>query len=174
MATRHPAGLVALAPHDVAARAHRAGDDPEVVDVGLDRTLARDPCVETVVRLALGEVVMTVDSLGLTTLADEVEDHPHRVVHHLVTIRPRVVLGPEHVADVRLELGRALEEVREIRILEAQLEVLRQSARLGDVLLRELVAEAPRAGVQDRPDPAALIDAELEEVVARAERAELL
>ena len=101
---RRPARLVALARHDVAARAHRAGDDTEVADVGLDRTLAGDPQLGAVVDLALGEVVMAVDALRLPAVADEREHLAHRVVHHLVAVGPGVVLGPQHVADVGLEL----------------------------------------------------------------------
>ena len=38
-----------------------------------------------------------------------------------------------------------------------------------DVVLRDLVADTPRAGVQERPDPVLLVEADLHEVVARAQ-----
>jgi hypothetical protein len=76
-------------------------------------------------------------------------------------------------ADVSRELRRALYEVRQVRVLEAQLEVLRQPAGLADVHLGELVADASATRVQHHPHPPPLIDAQLEEVVPRAERAEL-
>src|SRR5580704_14275991 len=52
--------LVAPAPHDVAAGAHRPGDDAKVVHVGLDCSLAGNPHRPAVVDLAGGEVVMAV------------------------------------------------------------------------------------------------------------------
>jgi hypothetical protein len=50
---------------------------------------------------------------------------------------------------------------------------LHQPLGLGDRPLRELVADAARPGVQDQPDDVALVQADLDEVVARAERPEL-
>jgi len=90
----------------------------------LDGALSRDPHSLAEMLLELGEVVMAVDALRLPAVADEREDLTHRVVHHLVAVRSCVLLRPQHVADVRVELRRALHEVRQVRVLETQLQGL--------------------------------------------------
>ena len=90
----------------------------------------------------LGEVVVAVQALRLPPPSEEREDLRHGPVHHRLTVGEGVVLGPLHVRDVRLELARALEEVREVGVLEWRLRGRRQLAGLGDVGLRQLVADA--------------------------------
>ena len=61
----------------------------------------------------------------------------------------------------------------EVAVLEPELELRREVPRPCDVHLRELVADPAAPRMEDHPDAPALVDAELEEVVPRAERAEL-
>src|SRR5436305_81271 len=61
-----------------------------------------------------------------------------------------------------------------VSVLQAQLQLRGQRAGALDVLGRQLVADAAAARVQDDPRHVALVQAHLEEVVARAERAELV
>jgi hypothetical protein len=103
---------------------------------------------------------MAVDAPRLPPEAEEPEHLAHGVVHHLLAVGQRVVLGPQHVCDVGAELRRALGERREVRVLEPLVEILGQPAGLGDVRLRELVADAPAARVQHHPHPRPLVDAE--------------
>ena len=104
---------------------------------------------------------------------DEREERHQSVVHHRRTIGHGVVLGPQHVSDVGLELRRALQEVSQVRVFE--LERLLLGLRPGqlDVALRKLVADATAAGVQHDPHRVALVEANLEEVVSRPEGSEL-
>ena len=86
----------------------------------------------------------------------------------------RVVLRPEHALYVRLELVSALDEVREIRVLEWVLESpLQRVLRLADVLLREQVSRSTRARVQNNPHNIVIVDGQFDEVVSSTERSEL-
>ena len=92
-------------------------------------------------------------------LGHDVADHSENFLQHLGPVFKRVVLRPEHALDVRLELVSALDEVREIRVLEWVLESpLQRVLRLADVLLREQVSRScllytspsPRDGLLSR------------------------
>src|SRR5688572_28748028 len=83
----------ALAAHDVAARAHAAGDDAELAGAGADRALAREPDLLPEVLLALDVVVMTVDRLTGDLEAGQVPmQRVEHEVHHLLAVDARVVL----------------------------------------------------------------------------------
>ena len=74
-----------------------------------------------------------------------------------------------------VELGRVLQEVGEVRVFESDLEAAGHLASTGDVPLRQLVADASRTRVEHHPHRSVgVIDADLHEVVARAERAQLI
>ena len=89
--------------------------------------------------------------------------------HQLATVRHRVFLGPQHVGDVGAKGFRSLEEVGEVGILQGLVLVLGPT----DVLVRQLVSHASGARMHDQPDHVALVHRDFDEVVARAECAEL-
>ncbi|OEI68909.1 hypothetical protein Cus16_1399 [Curtobacterium sp. ER1/6] len=166
--------LVPEALDDVRRRAHRTRDEPRLPGGGLDGTLPGHPDALPPVRLALGEVVVAVDPL---LLVDRGPEHlgqlPDDAVHHLLPVEQGEVLRPPELGDVPLELGRALDEVGQVGVGELDPPALHQPLRDRDVPLRDLVADAPRPGVQEQPDPVLLVEGDLDEVVAGPERAEL-
>ena len=90
-------------------------------------------------------------------------------------LRAGVLLRPRQVPPVRVHLRRAGEEHRQVPV--RQVGVVRQPARDADVPLGQLLADVAGPGVQHQPDPAVvcatLLEADLDEVVAAAERAHL-
>src|SRR5205085_3157962 len=95
-----PAGRAALAPHDVAAGAHGAGDDAEVALAGLDGPLPGDPELLIAVHLALGEIMVTIYGARHVARPQERQDFGDGRLHHLGPVGQGVVLGPQHVGDV--------------------------------------------------------------------------
>ena len=165
---------VAPAAHDVAARAHRAGYQAELPFARLDCALARYENVLAEVVLALGEVVVALDALDDLEIAAAVLHQPQDALHHLLAVQQRELLRPFKVGDVLVEFGRAFTKVCEVGVRQFDAVALHQ--RLGDldVVCGEAVADTARAGVQERPDAVLFVEHNLDEVVAGAERAELL
>src|SRR5215472_15201798 len=159
--------LVPLAGHDVRASAHRAGDQAPNALVGVNRTLAGQPHLTAEVLLSLGVVVMTINHFVRDNgRAHEVGQAVQHAAHHLLAVEQRELLRPAQVADVLLELRGVLTQVGKVRI--GQLNVPLLGDRLGgpDVLIGQLVPDAARPRVQERPDPVGLVHADLDEVVA--------
>ena len=96
-----------------------------------------------------------------------------RGVHHLLAVAPGVALGPQHVRHVGVELRSALRQPGEIAVLEDLVLLLGDQASGLDVGRGQLVPDAPAARVQHDPDAVALVQADLDEVIATAEAAEL-
>jgi hypothetical protein len=92
-------------------------------------------------------------------------------LHHLLAVRPRVVLRPADRLDVVIEVRRALGEVSEVAV--GQIDLLGVFLRQLDEVGADRVADAAAAGVQHHPDAPGFIEAHLDEVVAAAQRAEL-
>ena len=161
-------------PDDVGRRAHRAGDQAAHALAGVDRALAGQPHVLAEVLLALGVVVVAVEIVGaldrrVPTCREAVDD----AVHHLLAVEVGEPLRPPQRLHVAPELRLALDEVGEVGVGEADPAPAALLLRDLDVLHGELVADTARAGVQEQPDPVLLVEAHLDEVVARAERPEL-
>lgn len=95
-------------------------------------------------------------------------------VHHLIAIEQRKVLCPVEIRNVGVELFRTLDEVGQVLVRELDPVLLAVALRGLDVLLRNLVTHAARAGVQEQPDAVFFVEAELDEVVAAAQAAQLL
>jgi len=135
MAVARSAGVNSLRAWVRLCRRPAPCDDTQVTDVGPDGALAGDPQLPALVDLGLGEVVVAVDAPRLLARADEPQHLGQGPVHHLDPVGLGVVLGPEHVGHVLLELRRALHEPGQVGVLEAEHGLLGQSAGLGDVAL---------------------------------------
>src|SRR5262249_24112181 len=139
------------------------------------RALAGDPEPAPVVLLELGVVVMAVHLVGVGQLTTQRSlEGPVGRSEQLPTVLTRVRLRPREVADVRVELVTPLLKPRQLRVLQLGPESLVESLGDARVQVRELVPAAAGTRVQQDPDDAVLIRGELDEVVARAQRAELL
>ena len=124
--------------------------------------------------LLLGVVVVALHPLQLADrLAHEVGEALHDAVHHLVAVGQRVVLRPAQLPDVGPELVGALHQIRQVEVGQGDPPLLHRLPGDADVMLRDLVAHAARARVQEQPHPALFVGGHLDEVVARAEGAEL-
>ncbi|CAB0708765.1 hypothetical protein FRC0038_01876 [Corynebacterium diphtheriae] len=174
---RLEARRVALALHDVASGAHRAGDEAAVAFVRIDGALACEPHVLTVVVLTLGVVVVAVDALELEGLAIRARpggDAVEEAVHHLIAVEQRKVLCPVEIRNVGVELGRTLDEVGQVLVRELDPVLLAVALRGLDVILCNLVTHAARARMQEQPDAVIFVETQLDEVVAAAQAAQLL
>ena len=114
----------------------------------------------------------------LDVALERLGDHRLRRVddatHHHLAVQRGELLRPADGAHVVVEVARALLEVREVAV--GQIRVVPQR-----VLLRQLdehgadrVADAARARMQHEPHRVLLVEADLDEVVAAAERAEVI
>src|SRR6266581_990079 len=157
---------VALAAHDVGARAHAARDDAELARARADRALARDVDALAEVLLLLHVVVMAVDRLvcrlKLRKIAAQgAEDE----LQYFAPVGKRVVLRPTHRLDVVVEEFRAFAEPGEIAVGKVDVALLRLPARRGYEIPADAVADAAAARVQHHPQMPALVEAQLDEVI---------
>ena len=121
-----------------------------------------------------GVVVVAVDALGLGGApADGPTQGRQQGVHHELAVGEGVALRPQHVVHVALELLVGLQEVRQVAVLQRPLQVGAEAAGAVDVASGQPVADAAAARVQHAPHPLVGVEADLHEVVAAAEGAEL-
>ena len=163
---------------DVALRAHASGNHAPLPVAHLNRPLASDPDVGPHVVLFLGEIMVALDSFLLNLplvpalLEKQVGQLSHHAVHHLLAVEQRELLRPEEITNIIPELQRPLYEVGQGRVRQGDEPPLHQPLGRVHVLLRQLVADAPRAGVQHDPDPVILVQGNFNEMIAAAKRAE--
>ena len=124
--------------------------------------------------LLLGVVVVAVDLLlPIHRDAEPLLDTGDQPIHHLRTVEQGVGLRPAHLPDVGPELVGAFHEVGKIFVRQGNPPPLAEHLRDADVVLGDLVADTPRARMQEQPDPTRLVPGDLDEVIAGPERAEL-
>ena len=184
-AAHHPAGavaaaaeavLVAEAAHDEALRAHAARDDAQFALARAHRALAGHVHVLAEVVLHLHVVVVAVHrlGLGLERLGDDLAHRLDHMTHHDLAVHARVTLRPvdrEHV--VRVVLA-AFRQVREVLVRQVDHPALHLLLRQLDEVGADGVADAARTGVQHEPHALFLVETDLDEMVAGAERAEMV
>ncbi len=165
---------VALAAHDVGARAHAARDDPELAFARADRPLAGHVDTLAEVLFLLHVVVMAVDRLvgsfeRREVAAQRLEDQ----FQHFAPVGECIVLRPADRLDVVVEKPGPFVEPGEVAVGEMGVAFLHRLARLGDEVLADAIADAAAARVQHCPNVGAFVEADLDEVVAAAERTHL-
>ena len=96
--------------------------------------------------------------------------------HHRLAVGARVVLRPRHRFDVVVEQRLAFHEEREIAVghVEAQHAMRQLLARPLDEVAADQIPGAARTRVQHRPHRIFLVETDFDEVVAAAERTDLL
>ncbi len=94
--------------------------------------------------------------------------------HHHLAVGLRELLRPAHRADVVAEVLRAFLEIGEVRVGQVGLVLHRVLLRQFDEHGADRVAHAARTRVQHEPHETHFIQADLDEVVARPERAQVL
>ena len=97
----------------------------------------------------------------------------HRGEHELA-VDARVLLRPLDRLDVVVEELGALAQIGEVAVGQVDLLALHLAPRELDEVRADPVAGAAAAAVEHHPDAVLLVEADLDEVVAAAERAELL
>ena len=165
---------VALAAHDVGARAHAARDDAELALARPDRALAGDVDELAEMLFLLHVVVMAVDRLAgnlerRKVAAKRLEDQ----LEHLAPVGECVVLRPPHRFDVVFEELRALAEPAKIAVGQVDVGLHHRLASSRDEILPDAVADAAAARMQHHPDAFTFVEAKLDEMVAAAEGAHL-
>ena len=184
-AAHHPAGAVAAAveavgvaeaAHDETLRAHAARDDAQLALARAHRALAGHQHVLAEVMLAVDVVVVAVHRFGLRLerLGNDLAHRFHHMPHHDLAVDARVTLRPvhrEHVVGVVLA---AFRQIRQVLVRQIDHPAAHLLLRQGDEVRADGVADAARAGVQHEPDALRLVETDLDEVIARAERTEVL
>ena len=165
---------VALAPHDVAAGAHGAGDQAQLTVASLDCALAGDQDVLPEVVLALGEVVMALDALHFLEVAAAVLEDLDDALHHLLAVEQGEFLGPVQVGHVVVEFGGVLHQVGQVGVGQVDVPLLHQLLGDGDMVGGDAVADAARAGVEEGPGVVLLVQHDFDEVVAGAQGTQLV
>jgi hypothetical protein len=117
--------------------------------------------------------VVTVHALHLELALEDLPYDGDGGVHHPLPVRPREPLGPKHVGHVGVELRTALAEPSQVLVFQYLALFLGDQLGCLDVVSRQLVADAPAAGVQHQPHPLSFVHTDLEEVVARTQASEL-
>ena len=175
---RQEGSRIAQTAHDERPRAHRAGDETELAQAGANGTLARHEHVGTVVPFACNVVVVAVhDGRAAREVREPdiaVRQRIERTLEHQLAVETRILLRPAHRLDVRVEGRCVLAQVGEIAIGQGHTAILQLTLRDLDVGGADPVPRSTRARVQDEPDIAVLVQAQLAEVVAATHRAELL
>ena len=174
---------VSQAAHDVRAGTHRPRDDSEVAGTRPDRALAGDQDVDPVVHL-LGHVVVVAgdrcpEGHRRSARREGLPDDALQEREHHRPVAVRVLLRPEQVSPVGGHLGRVRDEHGEVAVGQAR--VVRERPGPLDVGLRQLVTDPARPRVQHEPHRGVVdrlavrtgLEADLDEVVAPAERPEL-
>ena len=176
MAAAVEALRVAEPAHDVAARTHAAGNDAQLAGARTDCALAGDQQFLTAVRFLLHVVVVAVHrqlfQLELRQAVAHFRQHPR---HHRLAVFAGVILRPRHRFHVLIEQRLVLHEECEVLVgqMKAQHAVGQLLTRPLDEIGADQVAGAARAAVQHHPDRIGFVQADLDEVIAAAQRADL-
>ena len=128
------------------------------------------------VGLPLHVVVVAVDGLALHLEGRELlAHHPHHRRHHHLAVVAGELLRPGDGRDVVLKQRLALLQPGKVSVGQrpGELPPVQGLARLGDEIGADAVADAARARMQHGPDALLLVEADLDEVVAAAERAQM-
>jgi hypothetical protein len=139
---------VALAAHDVRARAHAARNDAEVALARAHRALARDQHVGAVVVLARDVVVVAVHRHGAGRERRDPRAAARRLehrAHHQLAVRERIALRPLDRLDVVVEVLAALAQIGEIGVGQVDARALHVLARERDEIAADPVADAARS-----------------------------
>jgi hypothetical protein len=94
-------------------------------------------------------------------------------LHHQLAVLAGEVLGPLDRLDVVAEVLGALRQIREVLVGQVDHPALHLPLGEGDEVRADAVTDPARARVQHDPHLLALVEADLDEVVAGAERAEV-
>ena len=164
---------VAQPPHRVAAGPHGAGDESHLALPGGYGSLPGDEDVGPEVALPLGEVVAALDAFVLPEAPGQFVQRLKRPVCHFVAVVPGELLAPVQVGQVVLELRGVLDQVGQVPVGELNEPALHELPGGFDVEVGDLVADAPAARVEEGPDPALLVQGDLDEMVARAQGPQL-
>ena len=125
--------------------------------------------------LAHGGVVVAVEAVTFKVVVpDRLAQGLQQQLHHPLAVAAGVVLRPPQVAQVGIELLGALLQPGEVGVLELDARPFYPRPCDAHVPLCEVVAGAARARVHDGPDVVVLVERQLPEVVAAAQRPELL
>ncbi len=97
--------------------------------------------------------------------------HP---IHHHLAVVVRIILRPAHRLQIVVIMTTAFAEIGEIAIGKMGNMLLHIFLRQRNKQRADRIAHAARAAVQHHPDPIGLIEADLDKVVACAERSQML
>ncbi len=181
----HPAGtmaagterfLVAQPSHDEALGAHRAGNDAQLPFLRRHRPFARHQHFSPKMLLALHIVVVAVHRFqaGFKRFAQRLASRTDHCQHHQLAVLPGVVLRPLHRFDVVGEMAAALLEIRKVLVRQVGQVLAHVCLGQFDEQVANGIAHAPGAAVQHEPDAVGLVQAHLDEMVAAAQRPQVM
>src|SRR6266436_6292964 len=94
-------------------------------------------------------------------------------IHHQFAIEPRVALRPSYRLDVLVEVLGAFFEIGEIPIRQIANQMAHILFCQLDEICSDAITNSARAAVQHQPYAIALVEADLDKMIARAERAQM-
>jgi hypothetical protein len=140
----------------------------------MNRALAGHVDVLAEVALLGDVVVVTVHRhVGRRKIRERLAQRVQHLLHHRLAVGARVLLRPADCADVVDEALAPFREVGEVGVRQVDEPPLHIALGALDEVAAELVADAARARVQHHPHRPVLIEAELDEVVSGAQRAQV-
>ena len=122
-------------------------------------------------------VVVAVDRLRLRTEGRNHSRVPHRcddVLHHDLAIPACILLRPVHGFDIVVEVLSVLRKIRQIRIRQIDEESLHILASQFNEVAAHAVTHSARARVQHEPDVIRFVETNFDEMVAGAQRAQVV
>src|ERR1051325_3918396 len=145
MAATTEALRIPLSPDDIRARSHAAGNDSHIAFARANRTLSGDEDVLVEVHFTSDVIVMAVNGLQLRVkwrylarIADCADD----LLHHQLTVPPRVILRPLYSRHVGEKVLGVFGEIREIDVGQINTELLHVFAGKVDEVVAHAVAYA--------------------------------
>ena len=160
--------------HHVGLCAHRTGDKAELTITGFNRALPGNDQVLPVVVFPLHEVVMTIDLFGLLNgRTHEAFKRVKRLNHHFFTVQIREPLRPLHGVHVLLKLTRTFHQIGKIAVNINEVSTAILHRKIHEVS-GDLIADPTRTRMQERPHAIIFVSHNLNEVIATAERAQLV
>ena len=145
MRTGHERIRIAESAHNVRSRAHRAGNDPDLVQLRRSRPLAVDEHLLAEVLFARSIVVVDVDRPEKVDFRHELGDSLLHRLHHATAVLLRVTKREEHVRAVVVSVRLLDRQEREIGIRQRHAEARAETVRNLVIMLFDALAEITRA-----------------------------
>jgi hypothetical protein len=168
---------IPLAANDIRTRPHTSGNDPHVALASPYRALSGDQHVLAEMRLARHIVVVAIDRFDFRAEGRHLARTAHgrnHLLHHEIAVATRIVLSPLDRLHIIAEVIGVLGEIGQIDIRKIDKVLPHIFSGQVDKVNAHAVADPPRPAVQHEPNGLRLVEADLDKVISRSQRAEMV